>query len=116
MSASTTEQSAVGFWSGPWAMMGSFIPTTIQMWLMIPATSLILAERGVSATVIGVFAAVPWGVVLLGTPFLPGIIARLGVVPAYRYATFLAMAAVLCFYFTESVPVWFLLNAIFGVS
>lgn len=117
MQASTaSERPTVGFWSGPWAMMGSFIPTTIQMWLMIPATSLILAERGVSATVIGVFAAIPWGVVLLGTPILPGVIARLGVVQAYRYATILAMAAVLGFYFIDSVPIWFLLNAIFGVG
>lgn len=115
MQAPATER-PVGFWSGPWAMMGSFIPTTIQMWLMIPATSLILAERGTSPSVIGIFAAVPWGVVLLGTPILPGLIARLGVVRAYRHATLLAMAAVLGFYFTESVPVWFLLNAVFGVG
>lgn len=116
MPASTAPSAPVGFWSGPWAMMGSFIPTTIQMWLMIPATSLILAERGVSASVIGIFAAVPWGIVLIGTPILPGVIARLGVVPAYRYATLLAMAAVLGFFFVDSVPVWFLLNAVFGVS
>lgn len=110
------DRPAIGFWSGPWAMMGSFIPTTIQMWLMIPATSLILAERGVSASVIGIFAAVPWGMVLLSTPILPRVIARMGVVQAYRYATILAVAAVLGFYFIDSVPVWFLLNAIFGIG
>ena len=116
MQAPATDRPAAGFRSGPWPMMASFIPATLQMWLMIPTTSLLLAEQGTSPGVIGIFAAIPWGVVLLGTPVLPGLIARLGVVRTYRAATLLAMAAVLGFYLTQSVPLWFLLNAVFGIS
>ena len=116
MQAPATDRPAAGFWSGPWPMMASFIPATLQMWLMIPTTSLLLAEQGTSPGVIGIFAAIPWGVVLLGTPVLPGLIARLGVVRTYRLATLLAMAAVLGFYLTQSVPLWFLLNAVFGLA
>ena len=116
MQTPASDRPAAGFQSGPWPMMASFIPATLQMWLMIPATSLLLAEQGTSPGVIGIFAAIPWGVVLLGTPVLPGLIARLGVVRTYRAATLLAMVAVLGFYLTQSVPLWFLLNAVFGIS
>lgn len=109
-------RAARGFWSGPWPMVASFIPGTLQMWVMFPTTSLMLAQRGVSPTAIGIFAALPWGAVLLIMPILPRLIARIGVVPTYRTSLLLALATVLGFYLTGSVVLWFCLNAAFGVA
>lgn len=109
-------RAARGFWSGPWPMVASFIPGTLQMWLLFPTTSLLLAQRGISPTAIGIFSALPWGVVLLVMPILPRLIARLGVVPTYRASLLLALLTVLGFYLTDSTILWFCLNAAFGIA
>lgn len=83
--------------------------------LVTPATTIALAERGFSAGMIGLYAMVPYVVLIVGLPLAPGLHARWGRGRVFRIGLLLNAGAMLGFAFTDSYWAWVVLSALVGM-
>jgi len=87
------------------------------VWMTTPLAAILLAERGVDAVVIGLYASSVWGAALLAAPLTPWLAGRLGGAFAlHRAAGALAIAGLLGLGTDPSLPLWFLFGAMLGVG
>ncbi len=88
----------------------------IAMGLSFTLMPLILESRGVSASIIGLNAAMgPLGILIAG-PFLPQIVARVGSKKVVWIVIGVIIASLLAFNLTDSLALWFGLRLIFGMA
>lgn len=87
------------------------------VWMTTPLAAVLLAERGVDATVIGLYASCVWGTALLSAPLTPWLAGRLGGAFAlHRCAAALAILGLLGLGGDPALPLWFLFGAMLGVG
>jgi MFS family permease len=97
-------------------MMGAVAFSVVQFWLTVPLTSLILANRGVGAGSIGLFAMLPWLAVLMLVPIVPRLVNRMGALAVFRAGMVIAFAAMLLFLASDNLALWFLANFLNGAG
>jgi MFS family permease len=85
-------------------------------WMAVPVLTLSLESQGISAGLIGVFAAVPWLAVLLLSPFVPAMVQRFGVFRIFPLSFWLTFTATLGFVLTQELWLWFVLNFVTGLG
>lgn len=86
----------------------------IGLSLSIPLLSIEMERRGASSTLIGLNTAVG-GLASIGTvPFVPGLAARVGVVPLLCFALTVAAASLAAFPFVPGIAPWFPLRLVFS--
>src|SRR5262245_9489421 len=90
--------------------------SVVQFWLTVPLTSLILANRGVGAGVIGLFTMLPWVAVLLLVPVVPRLVNRFGAFAVFRSGMAIAFAAMLLFLASGNLALWFVANFLNGAG
>lgn len=87
------------------------------VWMTTPLAAVLLAERGVDAAVIGLYASVVWGAALLAAPLTPWIATRVGGAFAlHRLAAGLAILGLAGLGAGPSLPLWFAFGALLGVG
>jgi MFS family permease len=94
----------------------SYCLASAQFWMTVPLAALALAGRGVPAWQIGIVGAVPWLVLVLAVPFVPGLAARLGAMPVYRLGIWLALAGAVVFAVAQSLWSWVVAYALCGMG
>lgn len=98
------------------AVITSISVVGLALGLSIPLASLILERRGVDSGLIGLTAAMPALGILFFSPFIPGLVRRLGTHTMLYLSILLAAGAVLALPFFTSIPVWLLLRFLMGVA
>ena len=88
----------------------------LSIGLVIPLTSIVLEQRGISIIVIGLNATVYSLAVLLTGPYLPIIIHRIGLLKSMFAGALLSGAFVIGLSLYDSLWFWFLLRFCMGVS
>ncbi|MCW8084337.1 MFS transporter [Sabulicella glaciei] len=87
------------------------------VWMATPLASVLLAQRGVEAAVIGLYASVVWGAALLAAPITPWLAGRLGGAFAlHRVAAGMAAVALLALGTDPALPLWFVFGGLLGVG
>ncbi len=71
-----------------------------------PVLAIILQQAGHSATAVGAFAMIPFLMVALLIPVVPRMLARWGIVRAYRWGCLLQFAAILGYALGDGLVVW----------
>jgi MFS family permease len=87
-----------------------------QFWLAVPLTSLILSQRGIGTSVIGLFAMMPWAAILLSLPAGPHLVKSFGALTIFRAGMVMASAAMLLFALNENLALWFAANFLNGAG
>jgi hypothetical protein len=88
----------------------------LSIGLMIPLTSIVLEQRGISIIAIGLNATVYSLAILLAGPFLPAIIHRIGLLKSMFAGALLSGAFVIGLSLDDSLWLWFLLRFCMGFS
>jgi len=97
-------------------MMAAVGFSVVQFWLVVPLTSLVLANRGIGAGIIGLFAMTPWLAVLLLVPAIPRLVHRAGAFTVFRAGMLMAFAAMLLFMSSDNLALWFAANFLNGAG
>jgi MFS family permease len=84
--------------------------------LIAPLLAVSLERRGVSSTINGALAAMPSVAVLLCGAFIPRIVQRFGAVASICAAASISVAALILFPLLDTLPIWFALRFVMGVS
>ncbi|WP_461496742.1 MFS transporter [Ramlibacter sp.] len=71
-----------------------------------PVLAIILQQAGHSTTTVGAFAMIPFLMVALLIPVVPRVLARWGIVRAYRWGCVLQLAAILGYAVGDGLAVW----------
>lgn len=88
----------------------------LALWMVIPLTVILLAERGIDPVLIGGFSGV-MGATMMGAALLaPALIARIGPRATLRGGIVLALGATVTFALTEQLVIWMLANGLLGVG
>jgi len=88
----------------------------VNVGLFHPLISLNLEARGVTTTVIGLNAAVPFVAAILAAPFLPRLVARVGLIGVLLSAGAIDVLAILGFLLTDDLVAWFVLRFLMGIG
>ena len=88
----------------------------LSIGLIIPLTSIVLEQRGVSVIAIGLNATIYSLAVLLMGPFFPSLIQRMGMLRAMIAGALLSGAFVFGLWLEESLWYWYLLRFFLGVT
>src|SRR6185436_11752352 len=94
-------------WLSLGAVYACIFANGVGMGLSLPLLSLILERHGVSGTVQGLNAAFGAVALLVFTPFIPAVAARMGSVAFLIACYVLAALSLLSFRATESIVLWF---------
>jgi MFS family permease len=94
-------------WLSLGAVYACIFANGVGMGLSLPLLSLILERHGVSGTVQGLNAAFGAVALLVFTPFIPTVAARMGSVPFLIACYVLAALSLLAFRATEAIVLWF---------
>jgi cyanate permease len=94
----------------------AFISSLVPLWMSFPLLSLLLKARGVGDDVIGVFSAMPWIGLTIVSPLVPTFIHRLGLHRALAVGILAGSLALLLFWTTNSLLLWFAINFMQGVA
>ena len=81
-----------------------------------PLISLILESRGVSRSVIGTMASVPSFAILVSTPFIPRVVAWIGIRRVLGLCIGLELVLFLLLPLCDSLTAWFIIRAVMGAS
>ncbi len=101
----------------PWAApIVAMAVMSVSLSLTIPLFALLLEREGVSGTLIGLNHTVSALFMVLSAPILPGLLARVGVVPMMIAATLALAAAMLLIPIIESPWWWAALRPVFGFA
>jgi MFS family permease len=88
----------------------------LSIGLMIPLTSIVLEQRGITFIAIGLNATVYSLAILLTGPFLPAIIHRIGLLKSMFTGALLSGVFVVCLSLNDSLWLWFMLRFCMGFS
>jgi MFS family permease len=87
------------------------------VWMTTPLAAILLTEAGVSAILVGLYAAVVWGSALLAAPSTPWIAGYFGgAFGLHRAAAGLAILALIGLGFGPPLWLWFVFGAMLGVG
>lgn len=87
----------------------------LSIGLIIPLTSIVLEQRGISVIAIGLNATVYSLAVLLTGPFLPAIIHRIGLLKSMAAGALLSGVFVMCLALNDSLWLWFPIRFCMGI-
>ena len=103
-------------WGNLIAAIATIAAADLALGLTFPLLAILLETRGVDATMIGLNAAMgPLGILLAG-PFIPGIARRVGPKRLAMATILICIVVLFGFKLFPSLPAWFVLRFIFGVS
>jgi MFS family permease len=103
-------------WSNLVAAIATISAVDVAMGLTLPILSLLLEKRGVSASIIGLNAAMgPLGIILAG-PFMPHIVRRMGAKRLAEIVIVLSAALLLAFKAFPSLLAWFIIRFVSGIA
>jgi MFS family permease len=103
-------------WSNLVAAIATISAVDVAMGLTLPILSLLLEKRGVSASLIGLNAAMgPLGIILAG-PFMPTVVRRVGTKRLAEVVIVLSGLLLLAFKAFPSLLAWFLIRFVAGVA
>lgn len=88
----------------------------LTLGLTMPLLAIILENRGVSATMIGLNSAMPALALLVVTPFIPRLLRRLGTFPFLAANLVIAAGSLLALKQFDSLESWFVLRFILGAA
>ena len=71
-----------------------------------PVLAIILQQAGHGTTTVGAFAMIPFLMVAVLIPVVPRVLARWGIVRAYRWGCVLQLAAILGYALGDGLAVW----------
>lgn len=100
-------------WLGIGAAVAAISAVGLALGLGLPLLSTVLAERGVSSTMIGANGATAGIASLVAAPLVTPIARRVGVARAMLVSILASAAAAIGFYLFESLPAWFALRVVF---
>ena len=101
-------------WRSLAAVIASVFGVGVSVGAIIPLMTLVMERNGVDAAVIGLNSAMTPLAVLLVTPFLPRVVARLGTLPSMYIGLAIGVVAVLLMPLLTSLAAWFLLRFLIG--
>ncbi len=88
----------------------------VAMGLTLQLLPLLMEQNGIPAWVMGLNAAMaPLGI-MLGGPFLPGIVSRLGSKRVVQISILATMVLLACFKLFPSIWAWFAIRFVFGIA
>lgn len=102
-----------------WSLAAHFVSSLsigVAIGGMVPLMALTLEHRGVDPVLIGVNSAIGSLGVIVGAPFVPSIIRRLGAANGIAAGLLLTTLAAAGLAFTDSFPVWLVLRFLTGVG
>ena len=88
----------------------------ISLGFVAPLIALILESRGTSRTVIGALAAVPSLAIVLTTPFVPAMVARMGLRRFLGTCITIELVLFVLLPIFDQLTAWFLIRALMGAS
>lgn len=103
-------------WRSLIAVIASVFGVGVSFGALVPLIALILERRGVDAAVIGLNSAMFPLAVLLFTPYLPHVAARLGTMPSMLLGLAVTVGAVLLLPVLPQLWAWFALRFIIGAG
>ena len=104
------------YWRLLFPVIASAGAVGLSIGLVIPLTSIVLEQRGISIMAIGLNATVYSMAVLLTGPFLPAIIHRIGQLKSMLAGALMCGAFVIGLILDDSLWLWFLLRFCMGFS
>ncbi len=113
---SISEFSPTQRWRSLIAVIGSVFGVGVSFGALVPLMSLILEERGVDTALIGLNSSMFPLAVLLVTPFLPRLVARLGTMTSILLGLAITVAAVLLLPVLPQLSAWFVLRFLIGAG
>ncbi|XWX03403.1 MFS transporter [Aggregatilineales bacterium SYSU G02658] len=99
-----------------WRLWPPMMAALLAASMLMVYTVVALAERGISPMIIGLFSALLWTAMLLGTVIANPLMKRFGSARAYKAGLLLSLVALGGFSLSDALPVWFAANAVLGVS
>jgi MFS family permease len=97
------------------AAIGAISVVGTALSLAMPLLSLVLAQRGVANSVIGLLGTAGGVAAIACTPFVPRLARRFGTSRVLLANVLMATAVLPLFYVFESLPVWFVLRFVLGI-
>jgi NADP-dependent 3-hydroxy acid dehydrogenase YdfG/MFS family permease len=99
-----------------WYLFFSYFFSVLPYTLLPPLTAILLAERGFSTALVGVYSATNF-VALMGSSLLVSkLTKRFGERPTYFGATVLSVLAINGYLYSDAVPLWFLFSILTGFT
>ncbi len=110
------EFNAAQRWRSLIAVIGSVFGVGVSFGALVPLMSLILEERGVDTALIGLNSSMFPLAVLLVTPFLPRLVARLGAITSILWGLVITVVAILLLPVLPQLSAWFVLRFLIGAG
>ncbi len=98
------------------AAIASISVVGMGMGLSFPLLSILMEQRGISASIIGANTSVAGIAAIVSVPFVTPIARKLGIIRTLIASIILCIISLMGFYFTENIPVWFVLRFIFSCA
>jgi MFS family permease len=103
-------------WRSLVAVIASVLGVGVSFGALVPLMALILEQRGIDAAVIGLNSSMFPLAVLLVTPYLPRVVARIGTMQSILLGLAITVAAVLLLPLFPQLWAWFALRFIIGAG
>ncbi len=84
--------------------------------ILVPLTALLLEQRGLEGSLIGLISAMPSLGIVIAMPLAPRLVARFGVLPMVLTGLALALSSILLMPLADHPAVWALLRLVAGMS
>ncbi|HXV25861.1 MAG TPA: MFS transporter [Alphaproteobacteria bacterium] len=110
------ELNATQRWRSLIAVIGSVFGVGVSFGALVPLMSLILEQRGVDTALIGLNSSMFPLAVLLVTPFLPRLVARLGAMISILWGLVITVVAILLLPVLPQLSAWFVLRFLIGAG
>jgi MFS family permease len=111
-----SEFSTAQRWRSLVAVIGSVFGVGVSFGALVPLMSLILERRGIDSTVIGLNSSMFPLAVILVTPFLPRLAARIGTFTSLLLGLAVSIAAILLLPILPQLWAWFALRFLMGAG
>lgn len=98
------------------AIIAAIAVVGVMLGLTLPLLSLVLAGQGVDSRLIGLSAATASAAIVLASPFIPRVIARIGLVPMMLGAVVLEILSLIALPAIDNVYGWFPVRFVMGFA
>ncbi len=99
-----------------WRLWPPMMAALMATAMLMVYTVVMLAERGISPALVGLFSALLWAAMLAGTLVANPLMRRFGSARTYKAGLLLSLVALGGFSLSDALPIWFAANAVLGLS
>ena len=99
-----------------WRLWPPMMAALMATAMLMVYTVVVLAERGISPAVVGLFSALLWAAMMAGTLVANPLMRRFGSARTYKAGLLLSLVALGGFSLSDALPIWFAANAVLGLS